>query len=729
MTKSLQLTFCLFFLSLQLIGKSSPKIDPIKFEIKTYASSVEINEEFEILITAKLLNIPANTVYIFKDANSFRLKLILPDGFVQTGGDYADYVGGELTAAKPVIKYSLKGKFTTEGQKGMFRLLRSHSNATDQSNFIEVGNIGFTTNQQSDIAARGDNARISLDVPPSYIPYLTISQLRAGAADTSSVVFITDKPRDGLFKYNPSSTQSDDGAMVLVSSGRRYERVYDGVVNVNWFGIVGDGSTDYTAALQTLLNNVKYSSINFPASAASYRIRAIKIPSNKTLTFADNTVIEGMGTLGTYDPMVYLIAVSNIVIKGRNVVFKDHREKYTTGQQRHIFLMQGVKNVLIDGISANDGGGDGFYIGATSVIRFSENVTLINVQANNNRRQGISVTSGKNILIENAILSNSNGENPAAGLDIEPNAADALLENIRIISPITRNNKGAGILISPALLSNVNRPIDILVANHTDDGSFYGFLTSTVKGSLPGTITVRNPIWKNSYGCAFVSRNWSAQGPTIEVLNPTVIDPNTGGSTSPNLGAAFLIYKAANDTGDQIIGNVHIFNPDIQDTRAKKLVTSSFCYRDLVAGRRIIKCSLTDPILSPFSPPSRFAVVHNAELAVSDKNRYLTTDFGAYTRYVNYTYYSSLYHNQTSTTTRILNLDKVNANFPEVTVEVRAAQPIRIVPAATDNILPNSTINGKYITSGTVGSKVVLKKTTDNNWFIKEMVGTWTVQP
>lgn len=706
----------------------APKIDPVKFEINTDANQVGVNEEFEITISAQLLNIPANTVYIFENSNSFRLKLITPEGFQQTGGTFFDFVGAELTSSKRVVSYTVRGSFVSSTPKGSFQLLRSHKNATNQSNFIEVGHLSFDVDEGE---APTSSARINLETSPSYVKYLSIAQLRAGAADTTSVVFITDTPKQGMFRHNSSSTAADDGAMTIVATGgRRYERVYDGVVNVNWFGIVADGVTDQTALWQSLLSNTKYPNLYFPASSSSYRIRAIRVMSNKNLTFADNVVVEGMGTLGISEPMVYLIAVNNISIKGNNVVFRDHRENYTTGQQRHLFLMQGVTNVTIEGITANDSGGDGFYIGATSVIMFSENVTLLNVKANNNRRQGLSIISGKNILIQNGTFTKSNGEGPGAGIDIEPNRLENYLEKIRIINPVTRENQGSGILVAPAPISGTGRIVDILIENHYDYGSYYGFCNASVTAPTAGTLIVKNPVWENNKGLAYCARNWSAKGPVVQIINPTVINPNMLGTTSPNLGAAFLIYKATNDPGDPNVGNIHIFNPTIQDTRAKQLITSSFCYRDLNgSGARILNCSLTDPVVTTSQLKNKFLVVHNTELALSDNQGYFLTDFGDFTQFANYTTFGYLYHNLSSKATRYLKLGKVNLNFPELVVEVRAPYPIRILPDATDNILPISPTNFKFITSSTVGSRIVLKKTTDNSWHVVSMVGTWTVEP
>lgn len=707
---------------------SANSIDPIKFQLSTNATHVSLNEEFEIEVSATYLNLPSSAVFTFEGSNSFRIKVIKPTGFIQTGGSFSDNVVADLSPSNPSITYTIVGKFTDASGDGTFRLLRNHKNSTDPNTYAQAAKLNFTM----DTPAEGDgpekNARIALAPTPGYIPYLSIASLRAGAADTASVVYITDDYKSGIFRYNPTSTANDDGAMVIRNNNRRYERVYDGTVNVNWFGIFGDGTTDQTAALQTLLNNTKYTTLFFPKSAVSYRIGNVRIYSNKTLWFEDGTLIEGLRT-AINGAMFFMYDAQNIVIKGTNVVVSDPNPNYAGSEMRVIFFMGGVTNALIEGIAANNGGGDGFYIGPGSAKKYCENIKLLNVSADKNRRQGISITGGKNIEIVNAVLTNTNGIAPGAGIDVEPGLAENITENIRIINPITRNNSGAGIIVAPGAFVNTGHVIDVAVSNHIDEGSAYGFLVTGVTGSVPGTIVIENPIWKNSRGCAFVSRNWSHKAPAVLVQNPTVINANTGGTTSPQLGAAFLIYRAGNDTGDTNLGNIHIFNPRIQDTRSPQRITASFSYRDLANNNLILDCSLMDPIASFAAPVNRYSVIDNAEVKVSDKHEYFSIDFSSFTRYVNQGWYSSIYHNATSTAARQLQLADVNPNFPEITIEVRVQQGIVLVPTATNNILPISPVNGRRLTSNVVGSRITLKKMTANSWFVKEMTGTWTVLP
>jgi hypothetical protein len=60
-----------------------------------------------------------------------------------------------------------------------------------------------------------------------------------------------------IFEWDATSTEDDNGGTIIkldsVATGR-YKLRYSGSVNVKWFGAVGDGATDDTAALQNAIN-------------------------------------------------------------------------------------------------------------------------------------------------------------------------------------------------------------------------------------------------------------------------------------------------------------------------------------------------------------------------------------------------------------------------------------------------------------------------------------------
>jgi hypothetical protein len=59
----------------------------------------------------------------------------------------------------------------------------------------------------------------------------------------------------GVFFWDPTVTAiQDDGGTVIHVSGGGWRRVFDGPINVKWFGAVGNGNADDTIALQQALN-------------------------------------------------------------------------------------------------------------------------------------------------------------------------------------------------------------------------------------------------------------------------------------------------------------------------------------------------------------------------------------------------------------------------------------------------------------------------------------------
>lgn len=100
------------------------------------------------------------------------------------------------------------------------------------------------------------------------IPVPTYTALRAytGAATSARVTGYTSSgtaplPIAGNFVVMPSDTTSADngGTIIVDSTGRRWYRVYDDIVNILWFQPAGDGVTDDTAILTTAMT---YASVN-----------------------------------------------------------------------------------------------------------------------------------------------------------------------------------------------------------------------------------------------------------------------------------------------------------------------------------------------------------------------------------------------------------------------------------------------------------------------------------
>jgi hypothetical protein len=74
-------------------AENEADLDPIAFRLSVNKSQVKIGEELEVTITAiKRPNWDFRLSNQFLDTD-FRIKVVLPDGFQQTGGNYTDFIG------------------------------------------------------------------------------------------------------------------------------------------------------------------------------------------------------------------------------------------------------------------------------------------------------------------------------------------------------------------------------------------------------------------------------------------------------------------------------------------------------------------------------------------------------------------------------------------------------------------------------------------------------------
>jgi len=85
---------------------------------------------------------------------------------------------------------------------------------------------------------------------------VSLTELRGWDKGESApgVVFLNEDLKSGLFRMEKKDVSSpDDGVLTLVSAGgQRYKRVYSGGIDAAWFGVIGDGVADDTAAMQAI---------------------------------------------------------------------------------------------------------------------------------------------------------------------------------------------------------------------------------------------------------------------------------------------------------------------------------------------------------------------------------------------------------------------------------------------------------------------------------------------
>jgi hypothetical protein len=114
--------------------------DPFAFTIITSKDSVGINEEFEVSIKINWVDFGVNTgVRFLPEWYKYTLKVLMPKGFLQTGGDYTDYCTKPVDAQNPEAIFTIKGKFEYQPSEAKFTVLRGFEGSNDLSGFVWKG--------------------------------------------------------------------------------------------------------------------------------------------------------------------------------------------------------------------------------------------------------------------------------------------------------------------------------------------------------------------------------------------------------------------------------------------------------------------------------------------------------------------------------------------------------------------------------------------------------------
>lgn len=216
----------------------------------------------------------------------------------------------------------------------------------------------------------------------------------------------------------------------------------------------------------------------------------------------------------TNDCLFEAIDKHNITLKGHGATLsmrkQDYRNKpYAAGEWRHCISLLGCRNITISGLQISNSGGDGIYIGRGQKSTYCDKVHIKDVVCNDNFRNGISIISAQNLLIEHCVVRNTKGTPPQIGIDFEPNNADERLINCLVSGSIIEHNTNWGIGIYLFKLTNDSAPISItidscyvsnnqkgalhVVGTHSDHGPL-GFVQfkDTI---LDGQQKIRNPLY------------------------------------------------------------------------------------------------------------------------------------------------------------------------------------------------------------------------------------------
>jgi len=261
-------------------------------------------------------------------------------------------------------------------------------------------------------------------------------------------------------RFAGADVRSDARVAAEFRDGQR-----DGV-SAAWWGF---DENDATHSLQACLDSGARI-VLIPAMGRPWVTTTLYPRSHTTIILQEGAeVIAKKGAFrGTGDALFALKNVEDVTLYGygaRLAMRKgDYRAKpYKKSEWRHAIELHGCARVSVLGLRVESSGGDGVYLGRGGPRTFNEHIVLRDLQLRDHHRQGISVISAQDLLIENVEMYLTWGTLPCAGIDFEPNGADERLVGCVLRNCAIRCNAGAGIQVYLKALNATSRAIDIRV--------------------------------------------------------------------------------------------------------------------------------------------------------------------------------------------------------------------------------------------------------------------------
>jgi polygalacturonase len=220
------------------------------------------------------------------------------------------------------------------------------------------------------------------------------------------------------------------------------------VVNVKDTGATGNGSTDDTSAIQAAINQVGGTSGTVLVPDGTYMLDAVSnallLKSNMTFRMTAGAILKVIPNGQEGYALIRTDGASNLNIIGGTLQGDRDAHTGTSGEWGMGIYVNEATDVVIDGVTSKDMWGDGFYVGGDH--NGSSNITFCNVIADNNRRQGLSITFADGVVVKNSVFKNTHGVDPGFGIDIEPDSG-TYVNNVNIGTSQFINNEGRGILL------------------------------------------------------------------------------------------------------------------------------------------------------------------------------------------------------------------------------------------------------------------------------------------
>ncbi len=331
-----------------------------------------------------------------------------------------------------------------------------------------------------------------------------------------------------------SETERNEPAIREVLDGTRK------VAHAAWWGYCAEEATE---ALQAAINSGAEKVI-VEKMPGPWIVDQIHLADNQELFFEPCVVVEAKrgAFRGKTDSLFTAWNKTNVKLTGYGATLRMHRADYdgpdyVKAEWRHVLSFRGCTDVTVLGLTLVESGGDGIYLGAGRNRQTNRNVTIRDVVCDRNYRQGISVITAENLLIEDCVLKNTAGTAPAAGIDFEPNHASERLVNCVMRNCVIENNHGLGIHLYLRPLDGTSEPVSIRIENCVTRGtnatSASVITSSGPDGPVQGLIEFVNCRFEDEGRAGIRIGSKPPTGLRLRFVDCTIADP----SEEPDLSA------------------------------------------------------------------------------------------------------------------------------------------------------------------------------------------------
>ncbi len=351
-----------------------------------------------------------------------------------------------------------------------------------------------------------------------------------------------------------SSTGSTGGSGDSSSGGSN--DIPSNAVKASTFGY---NSNDATKALKAAIES-SHSTIIVDKQSTDWVVGPLYFNKlrNKKIIFEKGVVLRAKrGAYRSSDRLFQLTNSDNVEIQGYGATFAMNKSEYS-GQQNHALSIVSSSNITVKGLTVREAGGDGVFISEYTAQTYCRNIRLEDILATHNSRQGMTITSVDGLVVKNSTFSNTSGEAPGAGVDLEPDLKVERLRNILFENCSFKDNYGPGILTAFNHIDGSTLPIDITFKNiyvsnnfstqnkryptEIDLGNSSNNISNPVKGSIVfDGLRVENSRW----GAIRTKKTWKSYHVTIK---NSIIKNVSKSSSEAAIHIGLLGYGSSSNT-------------------------------------------------------------------------------------------------------------------------------------------------------------------------------------